>query len=127
MPPPEDDSTIRDDDRLLRRIPPWHLVRDDNTKSHRISSAAFDDPPDSSSMSVSIESTLVCNGLGAEHALRNHEDFGLVALSVALVREHGQGVVRRPLPDDPAHGEVVGSKTRSVRKAFARNAVWIKE
>lgn len=76
-------------------------------------------------MSVSIESVLSQVGLGPDDVLRNHEGFGLVALTVGLVREHGQGVVRRPLAEDLAHAEVVGSKTRSVRRTFAKEAVWI--
>jgi len=37
----EDDPTIRDHDRLLRRIPPWHVLWDENQQSVRISSAAL--------------------------------------------------------------------------------------
>lgn len=38
-----DDPTISDDADLWRRIPPWHIVSDENIGVMRPSSAAFED------------------------------------------------------------------------------------
>ena len=32
---------------------------------------------------------------------------------------------RKPLPEEPAHAEVFGGKTKSVKRAFARSSEWI--
>lgn len=76
-------------------------------------------------MSVSIRSVLRTHGLAVETVLRGEDGFGLVALTAGFVRDHGQGVVRKPLTDDPSHGEVTGEKTRGTRRAFARHAAWL--
>jgi hypothetical protein len=47
-----DDPSIPDDAELWRRIPPWHFVDDENLRQIRPSSAAFEDDPDGSPMSV---------------------------------------------------------------------------
>lgn len=120
-----DDRTIREEERLLRRVPLVHIVRNDNRGSYRVSSAAFTNSSDGSGMSVSIETMLQQHGLGVETVLRGFDGFGVVALTAGFVRVHGQGVVKKPLLDDPSHGEVVGKKTRSTQRAFARQAEWV--
>ena len=120
-----DDRTIREEERLLRRIPLVQIVRDDNRGSYRVSSAAFTNSSDGSGMSVSIETILQQCDLAVETVLRGYDGCGLVALTAGFVRMHGQGVVKKPQPDDPSHGEVVGKKTRSTQRAFARRAKWV--
>lgn len=40
---------------------------------------------------------------------------------------NNQKVVRDPLPEEPAHGLVIGNKTRSCRRNFAKETNWIIE
>ena len=47
-----DDPTIPDDAELWRRIPPWHFFHDANLGQIRPWSAAFEDHPNGSPMSV---------------------------------------------------------------------------
>jgi hypothetical protein len=47
-----DDPTISDETELWRRIPPWHFFHDENLGRIRPSSAAFENHPDGSPMSV---------------------------------------------------------------------------
>jgi len=47
-----DDPTIPDDAERWRRIPPWHFFHDENLRQIRPSSAAFEDHPNGSPMSV---------------------------------------------------------------------------
>ena len=76
-------------------------------------------------MSVSIETILERHGLGVEAVLRGYDGFGLVALGAGFIRGHGQAIVKKPVPDDPSHGEVLGEKTRATRRAFAGHAEWV--
>lgn len=123
----EDDLTISDGDKLLRRIPSSWRVRDHSRGSWRPTSQAFNDHPNGSSMSVHLLCVLEQSGNAAESVLEGHEGFGLVAITVKLVRDCGQAIRRVPAPNDPAHAEVVGPKTQSVRRRLARGATWLVE
>jgi hypothetical protein len=48
-----------------------------------------------------------------------------VAFTAELARALEQGVVRAPEPHEPAHGHVVGRKTKRVSRTFARRASWV--
>lgn len=119
----QDDPTIADDDRLLRRIFPDWWVPDEKASGMRLSTAAFDDYPDGSPMSVHLGSVLERLGLPNESVLRGHEGYGLAELSAGTVRSLGQGIVRMPEPDWPAHAGVVGRKTYSVQKKLRQDAI----
>lgn len=92
-----DDPTIPSDAELWRRIPPWHFVHDGNTGQIRPSSAAFEDHPNGSPMSV----ILAQEAGDPQHALAGHQGFALASITAALAREHGLGMARDPRPDDP--------------------------
>lgn len=129
MPEPQapyrDDPTIADDAPLWRRIPPRHFVFDENTGKWRPSTAAFEDHPDGSPMSVVLGLDVVNQGRTANSVLKGHEGFALAAFSAGLARENHQGVMRKPRPEEPAHAEVFGKKTGAVKKAFAKKCSWI--
>jgi len=61
----------------------------------------------------------------AESVVRGHEGFGVVSFPAGLAREKGPGIMRKPLPEEPAHAEVFGKKTRGVKRAFAMRCTWI--
>ena len=82
MPPPYvDDLSIKDEDALWRRIPPWHFINDENLKRIRPSSAAFEDDPDGQPMSVFVERVVFENHLTANDVLAGHSGFGMVTLT----------------------------------------------
>lgn len=120
-----DDLTIADDSPLWRRVPPRHVIFDENRAAWRPSSAAFEDHPNGTPMSVVLGQEVLNAGRGPASVLAGHEGFGLVSFTAALAREKRQGIVRRPLPEEPAHAEVFGKKTESVRKAFAKSCFWV--
>jgi hypothetical protein len=120
-----DDLTIDDDEKLLRRIPPWHFYFDKNLGRHRPSSAAFEDHPDGSPMSVHLQSVLVAHGLAVESILVGHDGYAIAGISVELARANGQGIIRKPRENDPAHAEVFGPKPQGLRKKFAKSADWV--
>ena len=123
--PYEDDKSIEDDSALWRRIPPWHLVEDKNRGGKRISKAAFEDHPDGSPMSVVLGAEVLAAGRDPQSVIAGHDDFCLAAVTAGLARSLNQGITRKPLADEPAHAEVFGKKTDSVRKRFARAAIWV--
>ncbi|GAB4135358.1 MAG: hypothetical protein Tsb009_01510 [Planctomycetaceae bacterium] len=120
-----DDSSIPDEAILWRRIPPNWVVFDQKTNQLRPSSQSFDNHRDGSGMSVVLANEVIANGRSEENVLEGHEGFGLVAINAGLARKLNQKIVRDPLPDEPAHMEICGDKTKGVKKAFARAAVWI--
>ncbi len=115
------DPTIPDSEDLWRRIPPWHIVTDENLGVVRPSSAAFEDDDDGSPMSVYLASATPLAGA----VLVGHAGFALAAVTARLARECKQGIVRDPQPGAPSHALVIGRKTPGVRKRFAREARWI--
>ena len=123
--PHEDDKSILDDAELWRRIPPLHVVEDKNRGGKRISSAAFEDHPDGTPMSVVLGQEVLAAGRDALSVIAGHDNFCLAHVTAGLARSLNQGIVRKPLDDEPAHAEVFGKKTHGVRKRFARAAVWI--
>lgn len=125
----QDDPSITDDDRLLRRVPiqPAQIIWDDNLKQQRPSSAAFKDHPDGSPMSIALQLVLDKLDLPIQSVLSGYETtHALVMFTAGVARKNGQWVAPEPLPpSDPAHGVVFGPKTPKVRKALAKAAVWV--
>lgn len=122
-----DDETIADSDPIWRRIPPRHFVFDENKGMMRPSSAAFEDHPDGSPMSVVLGKMASEAGRTPETVLEGHEGYGLVAFPASVARAKGQKIVKKWLQEEPAHAEVFGKKTKGVRKAIAKASDWIIE
>ena len=120
-----DDPTIPNDAHLWRRIPKHHFVYDENIDEWRPSSAAFEDDTDGSPMSVFLATILQERGEDANAILVGHEDFAVASITAGLARSRSQMIVRDPLPESPAHALVVGNKTYSVRKEFAKKCEWV--
>jgi hypothetical protein len=120
-----DDVTISAEEPLLRRVRPGWIIPDHNRGRWRPSKAAFQNSDDGSPMSVHLASVLQAAGLPLTAALAGHDGYGLVSLTAGLVRSLGQIVVRDPLPNDPAHGLVVGNKTESRRKNMMEGCEWV--
>jgi hypothetical protein len=118
---PQNDSSIVDSEVLLRRLQPDWIVPGDRDRM-RISSAAFKHHE----LSVQFESLLKRQGRPVEDALKDYPGSSLCSITAGLARELGQGVVydTEP-PHDPAHGLVLGKKTKSVANQFAREAKWV--
>ena len=113
MPPEEpayaDDPAILDAESLLRRVPPWHYVKKNDTWI--VSSAAFEDSDDRTPMSTARENRVVL-----ENYLSPFPGFGVARLPVRAARSHGQLVTQiPPVADEPEHTWVAGKKTHSVR------------
>jgi hypothetical protein len=115
------DPSIGDDLRLFRRVTEAWIVRDENRGCQRLSSAAFDNYE----MSVVLEDALAVDGRHPTDVLQGFPSTFLASITAGSAREQCQGVVRSPTQEEPAHGEVVGKKTKGRRRALVRAATWI--
>ena len=120
-----DDPTIPNESKLWRRIPPWHFIPDENRGGFRPSSAAFDNHPDGTPMSVLLADLVRQTGRNAHDALARHVGFALASFTAGLARDCEQSVAREPIPDEPAHAVVFGRKTTGVKRRLAKGAEWV--
>lgn len=120
-----DDATIRDDAELWRRIPPWHIVYDENRGRLRASSAAFEDHPNGSPMSIVLGDDILRDGRSAQAIVHAFPGFAIAAFTAGLARSCQQGIAREPLDDEPAHGVVFGRKTGSIKRMLAKSSHWV--
>ena len=132
---PDDDTSIVGDTILWRRIPQDQCI-DDKMRGRRPTSKAFQNAtPERHAevmgpfgythdpgMSVDIASETT-----EENFIKNNPVEGIVEFPVSLIRDLNQGIIRTPIPDDPAHCEVMGKKTQGVQKRLYRECVWVKE
>lgn len=102
---------------MWRRIPPWHFPKPGQARPN---SPAFDDDPDGP-MSVSV----ALPGRDPAELLVGHDGFALVELSIEDLEATGQTLVPAPTAEDPHHAEVIGSKTKSVKRILAKAARWV--
>ncbi len=124
---PEDDLTISDECGLLRRIPikpKLNIVWDSNQGRWRPSSASFKDHPNGTPMSIVLGDELDNTGRTPAEILIGHDDFALASITAGFAREQHQQVAREPLPEEPAHGIVIGEKKKASRK-MAKAAQWV--
>jgi hypothetical protein len=77
-------------------------------------------------MSVLLGDTMEAEGRPPLSALENYPDHFLVAITAGAARAQEQEVKRTPIPEEPAHGDVVGKKTRGRRRALCAEAEWVK-
>lgn len=119
-----DDNTIPNQAKLLRRIPPCFFIRDENLGRMRPSSAAFDDHPDGSPMSVVLADGVREAGRTPDSVLVGYTDYALAMITAGTARECHQNIVRDPTPEEPAHAVVFGRKTKAVKRKFALEARW---
>jgi hypothetical protein len=117
---PENDPSISDEVVLWRRVHPDQIVHNNNLNEMRPTSQAFQNTSGSDGMSVNIADETT-----TEDTLRGFEDHFVVSLGVGFVRGLNQGVVRKPLEENPAHAEVIGKKTKSVKKKLSDASSWV--
>jgi len=121
----EDDATIPDEADLWRRIHPSWVIPDQNIGSLRVSSAAFDDSPDGSPLSMLLADIVRETGRSESDVLVGFQDYSLAALKAADARTNGQKVSPTPTKGEPAHVSVAGPKTKSTKRGMARASRWV--
>ena len=128
---PEDDTAIKDEEGLLRRVPNWPNMckLDKNLNVYRPSSACFSDPAtNDSEVSITLEQSLISSGGKVDDAIAGHPEFGLVRVIAGFVRKglnFNQIIAKSPTDADPHHGLIIGKKNRATKKGLAKNSVVI--
>jgi hypothetical protein len=115
------DPSIGDHEVLLRRVQPEWLVPGGEGRL-RIASAAFKNEE----LSVLFRALLMKQRRPIPNVLAGRAGQCLCSITAGLAREVNQGVVYDAAPpNDPAHGLVIGKKTRAVANRLAREAAWV--
>jgi len=129
-----DDEDIANNVMLWRRIPPDQLTNDSDGNP-RPSSKAFQDSnpeyhnkvmkplgynhPPGMSVDIAEETTI--------EAIENVSPNDLIVeFTAGFARGLDQKIIRAPIPGNDAHAEVMGKKTKSKKKAFAKSCIWVK-
>lgn len=120
-----DDRTIGDSSVLWRRIHRLWAVPDDNQGAVRVSSAAFTDSSDGSPTSILLAQIVFATNRNHEEVLQGFDGYGLASLTAGQARGCKQGVQHSPEPNEPAHGFIVGNKTKAARRCLAASAMWV--
>lgn len=113
---PPDDPSIDDDLEVLRRIPPGEFKLNGLPNSNNF---GLDGQGNGTSVALSI------GAQDLERVRANHEEFGVVAVRVGAWRKFGLRVSRQPLPDNPNHCEIWGTRSTAVKRALAKEARWV--
>jgi len=125
------ETGVAPDVELYRLVhPEYHVDWDHDENRWRVKSSAFQNstkPVKSDRMSVVLGDTLENEGRSPEDARRTKPTWYVVSLTTHFVTSEQQEVERDPIPEEPAHGNVVGAKNPRRRSRFARAARWIVE
>ena len=122
------DERVPDDTLLFRRVPRDQIVRDPKTGGGvRPSSKAFQNntkPVKTNRMSIWLGDKLAQDGRAPESVVEGTTHL-LVSLIAGFVYTLGQDVERTPAEAEPAHGDVVGTKSGGVKNKLAQTAEWV--
>jgi hypothetical protein len=102
VPQRADDPSISNDERLWRRVHPSQFKPRSGPGPSEVSSGVFS-TREEVSVAIASETTL-------EALVANCPHHSVIAFTAGAARAAGCTVVRDPLPDDPAHALVCGSK-----------------
>jgi hypothetical protein len=129
-----DDTSIANQHRLWRRVPPglpW-VLWDNNLKRMRITSAAYDDSRDGTPLSVYLEQDALASNTQPDNCLQQHTGFGMAALPAGSARTKKQIINRFPIvgaitanPCDPFHAAIIGPKTHGNKSGMAKASQWL--
>jgi hypothetical protein len=130
-----DAEEIRDDDWLLRRIPPWHLPEknqnepDGSNQTIRPPSAAFALDRGETGLSFHLESSLRAAGEPLSCGCPDGEPgWAVTRISVSTVRAMGHEVVR---DDQPHHvlllglADLKGTALKRAQREIARKSSYV--
>lgn len=113
------DVRLEDSQIVMRRVRDYEIIADSNDGPPRPSSNAFiQDGPDGD-VSVYLESETT-----PAHITREYPGTYVAQVEVGAIREQGLDVERDPIPDNPAHCNITGRKSRGKARAIARNSRW---
>ena len=126
---PHDHPEIGDDDPVIRRISPEHVVPDPKAGTgRRISTMAFQPSSHGNKgMSIDIEVLILEAQLDPKSFVTKPPFIGSVWFTARTLRNETLKVGYDPLEDNPYHGEVWGNFTVSRKKRLLEAARWYVE
>lgn len=131
---PHNCEKINNDHLLIRRIvPSEHVVDDENRNCRRLSTKAIQ--PSSTvkgGMSIDLHYELTAAKLNPANYVTSPKYVGSIQFSANIPRSNNLFVGCDPIPGNPYHGEVWGSKrpnrfSKSQQKAILNAATWLVE
>lgn len=130
MIPVKDDTTIVDDDQLIRRISKEHLKRDPTTGNQTLTSSAFQTPSKGrGNLSVDIEKLMLADNVNPAEFVMTGNFIAAVTLTAGQVRHVELCVAKTPIEDNPYHGDVGRSEggrlTKKQRRELKENCAWL--
>ena len=114
----QDDLSIGDDAKILRRL------NSDWIHEGKPEGSAFKQDPTPEAIGTSV--TLWETDQDRVNVLRGWENLGLIVVTMGECRAIGLGIVRTPLPDNPNHCELFGPQARNGRRRLSKGARWVK-
>jgi hypothetical protein len=122
---PHDHDGIVRDDGVIRRISPLHVVYDPKIGGKKVSTMAFEPSSEvNGGLSVDLQRQIEDAGLVALDYVSEPPWLGSIRFTAGTLRDEGFLVGYDPLPENPHHGEVWGSFTKSKKKQLLRLATW---
>jgi hypothetical protein len=119
-PEARDDETIPNDMLLYRKVSRYEIIRDHNLGRYRPSSNLFQKTKGTDRMSVVLDDALRADGRSPLDLIDERVTAG--SFTAGFVRnECKEGVVRKPEADEPAHGNVVGTRKGSAEEKRKRD------
>ena len=112
----EDDMSIPDVCRMLRRVPPLRI------SDHRPNSDNFLERDENSGLSV----TAWFSNADLDAVISEMPDFAVCSVLARELRAAGFKIKKVPIDGNPNHCECFGKITKSNRKHLARAARWVK-
>jgi hypothetical protein len=103
VPQRPDDPTINDSERLWRRVHPNQIRTHTETGEPDVSSAVFS-TREAVSVAIAEETNLTA-------FLRDYPQHSVIEFTAGAARAANCTIVRDPLPDDPAHALICGSRS----------------
>ena len=118
--PSGDDTSIADDDTVLRRVPETFTIYDNNLLRNRPSSQAFlQDGPDG------LVSVYLSSETSPEAVASGGPERFLASVKVGGLRAQGLGIVRDPSTGGPGHCVITGRKTKGRLNQVVRMSAWV--
>ncbi|MBB4583067.1 hypothetical protein GGE45_005431 [Rhizobium aethiopicum] len=122
---PHDHPEILDAHGVLRRISPYHFVKDEKAPAgRRLSSLAFQaSSGENGGMSVDLENSILEAGHDPRQYVVQPPFIGAVRFTAKGLRNLGFKVGYHPVPGNDHHGEVWGEFTSAKKKQLMALAV----
>lgn len=115
-----------DESVFLRRINFEWVVFDHAEGAWRTSSQAYQPHPVSGRMSMTCCDFFPTHEAALTAVLAGLEGYGVIELSYPELQAAGDLVIHRdPLPHDPGHVLIEGTRKKSKQRALARAARWV--